>query len=83
MNVTMPDDVKLDWSKVSGGIIKIAEERAIIKKLNSVAVPVEHSGELTLFKKDAPFWRNFVISDMREKDLPGSTQIDFQVETRM
>ncbi|MCB9470501.1 MAG: hypothetical protein H6677_19670 [Candidatus Obscuribacterales bacterium] len=83
MKVTMPDDVKLDWSKVSGGIIKIAEERAIIKRLNTVAVPVEHSGELTIFKKDAPFWRNFVISDMKEKDLPGSTQIDFQVETRM
>ncbi len=83
MKVELPESVELDWSKVSGGLIKIAEKRAIVNKLRKISVPVAHRDEITIFRKDAPIWKNFAVSDLRVKDLPDATQIDFQVQTKM
>jgi len=82
MQLPIPDDVNLDWSKVAGGIIKVAEKKVIVGRLKQITVPIEHKGEIDLMEKESPAMRNLRVSNVSIKDAPdGGTQIDFNAET--
>lgn len=77
MAVPIPDDVKLDWSKVASGILKAAERKVIVGKLKDITVPFDHKGEVMVFKKDDQVWRHMSISNMTVGDVPTGYKIDF------
>ena len=83
MKLPIPDDINLDWSKVAGGIIKVAEKKIIVGRLKQITFPLEHAGEINVFEKQSPVLRNFSVSNVVVKDsTDGGTQIDFVAETR-
>jgi len=82
LRVPDTDDVKLDWSKVAGGILKMAEKKSIMGRLKKVDIPLHHEGEIDLIEKEAPAWKNLSVSNVSVKDAPnGGTLIDFSAET--
>ncbi len=82
MDLPIPDDVKLDWSKVAGGILKTVERKVIIGKLKQITIPLRHSGSLQLLEKSSPAWRNLQISQLAIKNAPGGgTEISFMAES--
>lgn len=82
LDLKVPDDIKLDWSQVASGILKVAEKKVILGRLKKIDIPVRHSGEINLIKKESPAWKNLAISNVSVKDAPdGGTQIDFHAET--
>lgn len=83
MKLPIPDDINLDWSKVSGGIIKVAEKKIIVGRLKQITFPLEHSGEINVIEQQSPALRNFSVTNLVVKDsADGGTQIDFVAETR-
>jgi hypothetical protein len=83
MQLPIPDDVKLDWSKVAGGIIKMAERKVILGRLKQITLPLNTEGEINVIEKETPAWRNLKVTALTVKDAPdGGTQIDFVAETR-
>lgn len=50
MKLPAPDDIELDWSKVSSGFIGRIEDRIIERDLKERDFPISHSGFLPLFK---------------------------------
>lgn len=83
MQFELPDDVELDWSKVAGGILKVAEKKVILGHLKEVKVPVSHSGSLAVFHKDDPLWRNLRIKDLSIKDHKDGVQIEFSASEEL
>lgn len=81
LNVSMPEDVSLDWSKVSGGMIKMLERKAIVKKLRTVKIPLKKEGEIDLFKSSSPFGKEFQVKDLKVIDLKDSTKVTFELST--
>lgn len=77
MNLPVPEDVELDWSQVAKGIMKLAERKAILSRLRKLEVPVNHSGEIPLFKDGNHMWQNFTFSRMVIKPNGQDTQIEF------
>lgn len=77
MSVPVPDDVKLDWSQVASGILKVAERKVIVGKLKEITVPFDHKGEVMVFKKDDQVWKHMSISNMTVGDVPSGYKIDF------
>ncbi len=81
MDVKMPDDMKLDWSEVAGGILKMAEKKVILGRLKKIDIPLKHEGDINIIAKEAPAWKSLSISQVSIKDAPnGGTQIEFQAE---
>lgn len=82
MQLPIPDDVELDWSKVAGGIIKVAEKRVIVGRLKQITLPLNHEGEINVIEKESPAWKNLKVSDLVIKNAAdGGTQIDFVAES--
>ncbi len=79
----IPDDVKLDWSQVAGGLLKVAERKAILGRLKKITVPLNHDGEVLLVEKEDPIWKNFSFSKLSIQDTMGGNSIDFAAQTRM
>lgn len=83
MKLPIPDDINLDWSKVAGGLIKVAEKKVIVGRLKQITIPLEHEGEINVIEKQSPALRNFCVTNLVIKDsADGGTQIDFVAETR-
>ena len=83
MEVPIGKKVDLDWSQVSGGIIKVAEKNSIVDKISKTTIPIEHKGEVTLFKKNSALWKNFDIDDLTIHDRGDATEINFHAKTRL
>ncbi|MCA9801630.1 MAG: hypothetical protein KC777_06565 [Cyanobacteria bacterium HKST-UBA02] len=83
MQFELPDNVELDWSKVAGGILKVAEKKVILGHLKEVKVPVSHSGSLAVFQKDDPLWRNLRVKDLSIKDRKDGVQIEFSASEEL
>ena len=49
-DVAFDDDVKLDWSKVSGGLVELAEKGVIVSHLKKLDLPLDFDGRLKMFK---------------------------------
>lgn len=82
MDVKIPDDVKLDWSEVAGGILKMAEKKVILGRLKKIDIPLKHEGDINVIDKEGSAWKNLALSQVVVKDAPnGGTQIEFQAET--
>jgi hypothetical protein len=82
MDLKVPDDIKLDWSEVAGGLLKMAERKVIVGRLKQITIPLKHQGEINIIEKSAPAWKNLAISNVTVKDAPnGGTQIEFDAES--
>jgi len=74
-NLPVPDDVDLDWSQVSKGIMEKAETSIItgmIKKLKSV--PLNYHGNLSLFAGEKSKLGHLKVSNF--KTVPAQDGID-------
>ena len=76
MNVTVPDDVKLDWSKVASGVLKMAERKIIVGHIKEVEIPIEKSGDLEIFDRKSQI-SELRISKMTMKETPRGRLIKF------
>lgn len=83
MTFVFPDDVELDWSKVAGGILKVAERKVILGRLKEFKIPIEHKGQLTVFEKNDPLWRHLKISDLALTDTDDGVRFDFNASTKL
>lgn len=82
MDIKMPDDMKLDWSEVAGGLLKMAEKKVILGRLKKIDIPFKHEGDINIIEKETSAWKNLSISQVAINDAPnGGTQIEFQAET--
>lgn len=80
MELPLPENMRLDWSKVTSGILRIAERRIIVKRLRKVTVPVSHKGEIDLFEAGDSRWRNFKLTKVSMKSKGENIQIDFTAD---
>ncbi|MBC7998274.1 MAG: hypothetical protein IAF58_10040 [Leptolyngbya sp.] len=80
MSLPLPDDMKLDWSKVADGLLRIAERRAIIKHLKKITVPIAHQGEINMYEHEDSRWRNFKLSKVAMKSKGSDISIDFTAD---
>jgi hypothetical protein len=80
MDLPLPGNMRLDWSKVTSGILRIAERRIIVKRLQKVTVPVSHKGEIDLFEAGDSRWKNFKLTKVAMKSKGDDIQIDFTAD---
>lgn len=80
MNLPLPDDMKLDWSKVADGLLRIAERRVIIKHLKKITVPIAHQGEINMYEHEDSRWKNFKLSKVAMKSKGNDISIDFTAD---
>lgn len=80
MELPLPDNMRLDWSKVTSGILRIAERRVIVKRLRKVTVPVSHKGEIDLFEAGDSRWKNFKLTKVAMKSKGDDIHIDFTAD---
>lgn len=80
MDLPLPDNMKLDWSRVTSGLLRIAERRIIVKKLRKVTLPLSHQGEIDLFEKGDSRWKNFKLTKLAMKSKGDNIQIDFTAD---
>ncbi len=77
LSVPIPQDVKLDWSQVSNGVIKVAERSAIVSRLKRLTVPLSRTGNVTVFNDDDPFWRKVQVQDVATSPTATGTKLTF------
>lgn len=80
MELPLPENMRLDWSKVTSGLLRIAERRVIVKRLRKVTVPVSHKGEIDLFEAGDSRWKNFKLTKVAMKSKGDDIQIDFTAD---
>lgn len=80
MDLPLPPSMRLDWSKVTSGLLRIAERRVIVKRLRKVTVPVSHQGEIDLFEAGDSRWKNFKLTKVAMKSKGDDIQIDFTAD---
>ncbi len=80
MDLPLPANMRLDWSKVTNGLLRIAERRIIVKRLRKTTIPLSHKGEIDLFEKEDSRWRNFKITNLAMKSKGEDIQIDFTAD---
>lgn len=70
MNIPIPHDVDLDWSRVTGGLAKIVERAVIVRKVRDMKIPLQFTGRLNLFSDKDKLWRHFGIKDLSLTSSP-------------
>ncbi len=78
VELPIPDDVQLDWSKVESGIYKGLEHgiiMSILKKMDKI--PLTYEGEQPLFNKSHTQLDLIKLSNMTTKGIPEGVQVDF------
>lgn len=78
MKVPFPDDVELDWSQVSSGLIKLAEKSAILDHLKKVVIPLEKNGEIDILGSKGKL-SNFEISNLELTEKPAGKEVCFSL----
>lgn len=80
MELPLPEGMRLDWSHVTSGLMRIAERRFIVKRLQKTTIPVSHKGEIDLFEAQDSRWRNFKLTKVAMKSKGENIQIDFTAD---
>jgi hypothetical protein len=80
MDLPLPANMRLDWSKVTSGLLRIAERKIIVKRLRKVTVPVSHKGEIDLFEAGDSRWKNFKLTKVAIKTKGDDINIDFTAD---
>ncbi|MBX9693363.1 MAG: hypothetical protein K2Z81_13330 [Cyanobacteria bacterium] len=76
LDVPVPDDVELDWSKVASGLLKVAEKKIIVGHLKKLTIPITYSGEISVFNK-AGWMSNLRITKLAVKDAVNEKKLEF------
>ncbi len=82
LSLPLPDDLKLDWSKVASGMFKNAEKKAILNHLSNVTVPINHKGQIELFSNSDSRWSNLAVSGMSCTQSKEDIQLAFDAHVR-
>lgn len=80
MDLPLPGNMRLDWSKVTSGLLRIAERRIIVKRLQKITVPLSHQGEIDLFEAGDSRWKNFKLTKVAMKSKGDDIYIDFTAD---
>jgi hypothetical protein len=81
VDLPIPDDVKLDWSKVEGGIYKGLEHGIIVSMLKKMkSIPLTYEGVQPLFNKDHTQLDSIKLSNMTTKGTPAGVQANFMAD---
>ena len=80
MDLPIPEDVDLDWTKVCDGILQGTERAIIIKQMKKINVPIRIKGKLNLFSAKDKQWRTVKISDLTVRPSQGGTLLNFTAQ---
>ncbi len=81
LNLPLPDQFDIDWSKVSGGLMEKAERFAIIRFIKRAPpVALNHQGQLKLFSGRDNQLRSLRIKDFKTKPANDGIEMDFTAE---
>lgn len=80
LELPLPEDLKLDWSKVADGFLKSAEKKAILSRLHKITVPIHHQGEMDLFSRTDSHWSHFIISGLSCKAAEDDIDLAFTAQ---
>ena len=81
INLPIPDDVELDWSKVEGGIYKGLEHDRVVSMLKDLEViPVTYKGVQPLFNRTHAQLDSVKLFNMTTKATPSGVQADFAAD---
>ncbi len=80
MDLPLPEGMRLDWSQVTSGLMRIVERRIIVKRLRKTTIPVSHKGEIDLFEAQDSRWRNFKLTKVAMRSKGDNIQIDFTAD---
>jgi hypothetical protein len=91
MAMPMPDDVDLDWSKVSEGVLQKAEETIITSVLKHIkpfkgtrVMPLAYSGEVSLFSDSKqPILKILSVDHITTKAAAGGMQVNFVAHAKL
>ena len=80
MDLPIPEDVDLDWTKVCDGILQGTERAIIIKQMKKINVPIRIKGKLNLFSAQDKQWRTVKISHLTVRPSQGGTLLNFTAQ---
>lgn len=91
MKMPLPDDVDLDWSGVSEGIVRKTEETIITAVLKHIkpfkgsrTMPLNYSGDINLFgKSHQPILKSISISDLATAPAQDGVKVTFSAQAKL
>lgn len=78
VNLPVPDDFQLDWSKVENGLYKHLEHNTIVSILKKMrTIPVTYAGVQPLFAKPHTALDTVKLSNIKTRGVPQGVEVDF------
>jgi len=82
MDLPIPDDVHLDWSQVSKGLMEAAERGVIVSHLTKITIPISYSGHTKIFrgKKKQQQLSAIKVSKLVVRPTNSGSELSFSAE---
>lgn len=64
MKLPVPDDVEVDWSQVTSGLLEAAEHGIIVKELKKLTVPININTKVALADAKDQQWKGIALSKL-------------------
>jgi hypothetical protein len=84
MNLPLPEDLKLDWSKVSGGLLQKAEKSIIVGAVkNAPPISLDYQGKFKLFPGRKSQLKSLRIKQFRTEPAGDGIEINFVADANL
>ncbi len=80
MSAPIPDDVQLDWSEVSHGLMQAAEKAIIIGQMKKIQIPLHINNKIQVCDASEKQWRNIKVRNLVVKPSVNGAQVNFTAE---
>jgi hypothetical protein len=80
MQLPIPDDVQLDWSKVSGALIGSAEKAIILGYMKKLDIPLDLAGKINVGGATDSQFDNVKISHLQSQPSDKGTKLTFSAQ---
>lgn len=84
MSLPLPDDLKLDWSKVSGGLLQKAEKSIIVGTVkNAPPVALNYEGKFKLFQDRKSQLKSLKIKQFKTEPATDGIEFNFVADAKL
>ena len=80
MKLPIPDDVKLDWSQVTGGLMRAAEKAIIVSHLSKITVPINYGSTAKIFATKKKQLMSIKVSHMVVSPCATGSELSFAAD---
>lgn len=84
MNLPLPEDLKLDWSKVSGGVLQKAEKSIIVGAVkNAPPISLDYQGRFKLFQDRESQLKSLRIKQFKTEPAGDGIEFNFVADANL